>query len=218
MSNDNMGSPGTVLGPSAQRFLTLGNLKTPTTTPIVGLGFQSGSGKSTIARHLAMYPGCIRLSFAHRLKQISHKMFSMSGLQEASYYDEHYDKKSIPLPCGKTPVQIWIEVGTRLAREIDSQVWVNLLMQDIYRSQAAMVVIDDVRFENEFEAIQDAGGLLLHVSRPNSPKPIQGADNFLTEESGWHGKVINSGTVEELIKRSEDMVRNWFQMRDFRVK
>ena len=56
-------------------------------------------------------------------------------------------------------------LGTAWGREsVHENLWVDLLMAQIERSESHLVVIDDVRFPNESTAIRNRGGFTVELS------------------------------------------------------
>jgi hypothetical protein len=55
--------------------------------------------------------------------------------------------------------------GTGLCRKIYDDIWLENTMQRIALEQPLVAVIDDCRFVNEVEAIQKAGGKVIHLCR-----------------------------------------------------
>lgn len=56
-------------------------------------------------------------------------------------------------------------LGTDIMRKIHDPIWVNRTIKDIKLEEPAIAVVDDVRFLNEIEAIQDAGGIVIGLDR-----------------------------------------------------
>ena len=57
--------------------------------------------------------------------------------------------------------------GTDVCRKIYEDVWQARLMNDIAREGSLLAVIDDCRFPNEAEAVQEAGGRIIKLTRGN---------------------------------------------------
>jgi len=60
-------------------------------------------------------------------------------------------------------------IGTELFREADKNYWINQLMSRIDNRQN--YVIGDLRYENEKDAIEAAGGMVIRVIRPSLALP-----------------------------------------------
>jgi hypothetical protein len=71
----------------------------------------------------------------------------------------------------------------------------------------ANIVVDDVRFENEAQAIRDLGGKLIKIKRTNQFSTV--ADDHVSEQelddSLFDHVIINDGTLEELENKIDDL-------------
>lgn len=70
-----------------------------------------------------------------------------------------------------TPRAIMQWWGTEYRRAQDDLYWVKKAMARCTGTGPLLYVIDDCRFDNEAQAIRDAGGVLVRVNRPNGPTP-----------------------------------------------
>ena len=119
---------------------------------IVGLSGPAGCGKTTHADALMDYAerhlgyNSLRLPFAGPLKRIAMSM-GWNGKK---------DEK------GRRLLQI---LGTECGREcIGPNVWVDLWHQEaIKKGVCTLVVADDVRFDNEVEAVRALGGTVVKL-------------------------------------------------------
>ncbi|OQW34854.1 MAG: hypothetical protein A4E20_01370 [Nitrospira sp. SG-bin2] len=133
---------------------------------LIGLTGYVGSGKSLAANHLLPH-GYIRTRYAVVLKM----MLKTLGLSNAEV-DGHLKEQPCALLGGKTPRHAMLTLGTEWGRQmIDWDIWVRALMRhvDQYRADPLNtkgIVIDDVRFANEAQAIKDRGGVIWRIDRP----------------------------------------------------
>lgn len=153
---------------------------------IIGLMGFMRSGKSTLASMLDHY-GYKRYRFAAGLKA----MLRSLGLTEAQVDG---DQKEVPceLLGGKTPRHAMLTLGTEWGRHlIHGDLWVRALMLQIINEP--FVVIDDVRFPNEAEAIWQRGGVIWQMTRVeaglNSDHPSEAGQlaitpNLIIENNG----------------------------------
>ena len=129
---------------------------------LIGLTGFAGSGKSTVAEHLAYEHDYHRYAFATKIK-------AMLGLGLGLTIEEMYgEKKTIPSARlgGKTPRYAMQTLGTEWGRQlIHPDLWCNLLMDQIRREARLLVVIEDVRFPNEQAAIKALGGDVWWIVR-----------------------------------------------------
>lgn len=120
------------------------------------------SGKTTAARHLVNRYGFAKLSFAKPIKDAICAM-----LDNTFAFGETYKDVVIPW-LGWTPRQLAQSLGTDWGRNmVDSELWIKIAMNRAGRLMAdgRNVVIDDLRFGNEWQAIKAAGGVCVYLSR-----------------------------------------------------
>ena len=177
---------------------------------IVGFGHRRRVGKDTLAdlvrKHLAMNSDlhAERVSFARRLKQTAYKLFRYAGLQDPDWYDAHPEMREIPLPeIGKSPRDLWIEMGNRL-RDVDPDIWIRNALDDPPRPEADVVLVSDVRYPNEAAYIRKRLGLLVKVVRPGVPDSDDIADSALAEmpDDEWDEVIVNDSDLKSLGRRA----------------
>jgi len=122
---------------------------------IIGISGKRGSGKSTLCKLLIeklAAKGIIaeKKSFAGKLKEIT---AIISGLDLELMYTQ--EGKNIMVPSfGLTVGQMQQKIGTEVMRDnFDKDVWVKALLNS-YTYKKDVWIIEDVRFENEAEAIR----------------------------------------------------------------
>lgn len=131
---------------------------------LIGLTGLAGAGKSTIAQALIDEHNCARVKFATALKDM---LAQLPNITPAML--ECPTCKETPLEQfnGATPRQLMQTLGTDWGRAIDPDFWVKQTLPLIkqYMSLGISVVVDDVRFENEAQAIYALGGLVISLTR-----------------------------------------------------
>lgn len=168
-------------------------------SPIIGLYSPApGSGKSTIAQILLEEKKYQCLSFAGPLKQMSLAFFKGMGYSDEQACHLVYNKDFVLPGLNVTVRKIMQTIGTDWGREIiHKDVWIK-----IWKMRAKnypLVCVDDVRFENEAQAVKSMGGQVWKIIRP-------GVENRETHQSegrlnGWDGFdriIINDGSIDEL--------------------
>lgn len=172
---------------------------------IIGLGHYSRTGKDTLANAviaaLNEYSPSLRVKkvpFAWKLKQIAHELYGWDGLREPGYYDTREGEKfrDVILPrIGLTPVEIWIKVGN-LLREVYGKTWIEYVIRGV--QDVDVLIVPDVRFPNEVEALREADALLGKVVRPGYGPRKSISDRALLPYRGWDFVVGASGKMSEL--------------------
>lgn len=161
---------------------------------IIGFGHKAQVGKDTAADWLRMY-GFQRVGFADSLKETCRAAFGFT--QEQLYGSE---KMIVDAYWDMTPVEALQKVGTNLFRDgFDEDFWVKSAVKKI--NKLRRVVISDVRFPNEVEAIHDLGGIVIRVDRPNRPDtgrdPNHPSETALDGIEYYDSLILNDGTLSE---------------------
>ena len=142
---------------------------------LIGLAGKRRVGKSTVARTLCALSDTTQMSFAGPIK----KMVSALGVEDEYIYG---DKKEEVIPnIGVTGRFLLQSLGTQWGRDmVHKDLWTNALFQSsdyLLAMKHRGVVIDDVRFPSEVEAIRAHGGIVARVQWGNEITPVV-ADEF----------------------------------------
>jgi hypothetical protein len=167
---------------------------------IIGLCGLAGSSKDTVSAILSRHHRFAAISFAGPIyKAVS----EITGLAPQELKDR--DLKERPIPwLGKSPRELLQTLGTEWGREmVCDDIWIKIAMRRAseYERSSWHVVITDVRFQNEAEAIRCAGGQVWHVRR--SAAGLHGATALHPSEAGIPDRLIdqviwNDGELEDL--------------------
>lgn len=143
---------------------------------IIGFVGFIGSGKDTAADYLVNFHGFRRDSFASTLKDAVSYIFGwdrtlLEGRTKESrewreQVDEWWSQR-----LGQTITPRWIlqHWGTEVCRNgFHNDIWIASLENKI-RKTHDHVVITDVRFPNEIDAIKQAGGKVFRIKRGDDP-------------------------------------------------
>ena len=170
---------------------------------IVGLGHRRRVGKDTLARILRLLLTRRGLhveieAFADPLRHVANTLYGWAGMMDWRYYDDNPELREAVLDkLGKSPRQIWIDLGTKAVRDhVYDRTWVELLLNT--PRYADVLLVPDVRFLNEVEAIRQRGGMCVLVTRDSVDVSSDVADEALRDWTGWDQRVRNNGTITEL--------------------
>jgi hypothetical protein len=168
---------------------------------LIGLCGYAKSGKSTAAHHLVETRGFWRVPFAGPLKA----MLQAAGLSQ-EHTDGHLKEVPCDLLCGHTPRHAMQTLGTEWGRALGTDLWVNLWRIKVERLMKAgdPVIVDDVRFPNEADAIRALGGKVIKIERPGIERPSSHASEALDFEVDHI--LSNSGTKDELCVMMDAMI------------
>ena len=134
---------------------------------LIGLCGPAGAGKNTVAEFLSDSDGgsLVQMAFADPLYEC---LSAITGLPVARLKDRDVKEATIPW-LGKSPRQMLQTLGTEWGRgTIHPEIWIRITMERAKPEMAGGrgVVITDVRFDNEAQAVIDAGGEVWRVARP----------------------------------------------------
>lgn len=165
---------------------------------IFGLTGRLGSGKSEAAKMLHAW-GFTVVKFAGPLKH----MMRCLGLTDA-HIEGHLKEVPCDILCGKTPRFAMQSIGTEWGRQtIGDSLWINAWKYriDSYPPYVPMVA-DDVRFDNEVEAIRSVKGTLIRIERSPQFSPVKPGQPIIhaSEIMDFPVDVTieNNGTLDEL--------------------
>lgn len=139
---------------------------------IIAFFGPKGAGKTTAAqRCVELFPTTMKMSFADPLRA----MLAAAGVPP-EFLEATADKNQpIPMLGGKTFRQAATTLGTEWGRQlIHPDIWVNAMAQRLRQSKADLVVIDDVRMQNEYDMLARWGAFFIRVVRDGqfaSPQP-----------------------------------------------
>jgi hypothetical protein len=197
---------------------------------IIALSGKKHSGKSTVVNHLKkmLISGYVENNFADTLKIIIFRTLVPVEVitpndTPIEWIDSH---KLYELPCGLTVRQALQVLGTDVFRAMWEPVWINAWKHRLPPSEGpkspGTVLVGDVRFPNEVEAVQALGGKVIRLTRAvatedshTSETALDVWNNGLNHNDGGGGfdAVIDNArmTEEQANKAVWDVIfkNNW---------
>lgn len=160
------------------------------------------SGKTEVAKVLCEQCGFKLVKFADPVKAMIREFLRLAGATEAlieRMLEGDLKEQAIP-GLGRSTRHLLQTLGTDWGRnQVSQNVWAALTTKRIqdYLAVGQSVVVDDMRFPNELEAILGLGGVPVRVYRPGAPAykehPSEGLlDNCLMPT------LLNDRTLGEL--------------------
>lgn len=174
------------------------------TRRIIGFTGPAGAGKDLAA---SMIPGACRIAFADPIYQ---GLSAMLGIPEGVIRNRA-EKENPIVGIGASPRQLLQTLGTEWGRQmIRDDIWLRVAFwrwEQLAAGGVSLIVVPDVRFENEARMIRGEGGEVWMIHRPGV-EPVAAHSS----EAGIPLKlidrlVVNDGTVDQLRERVEATFR-----------
>lgn len=178
---------------------------------IISLSGKRGSGKNTVAELIQQQQsGWQIVAFADKLKSIASQL---TGVDLEDMYTQ-YGKKIFLQEWGMTVGEILQKLGTDAIRNnLHTDAWILATLAN-YKPSIDNIIICDMRFPNEAQAIKDRGGFLIRIE--GDPLKQQGdgtrddnhpSETALDDYEGFDAHIKNDGTLEQLKEQVEFVFR-----------
>ncbi|MEU8133267.1 hypothetical protein [Streptodolium elevatio] len=170
---------------------------------LIGLSGYARSGKDEAAKALVA-GGWRQVAFADKVKDF---VCALDPMVPSTRGGQPMRLSTVVARRGWDYAKTWYpevrvllqRAGTEAGRRILGQdIWIDALFRDIAEEPA--VVISDVRFPNEAQAIADRGGLLIRIERPGVGVMPHESETALDDWPFDH-VLVNDGTVEDLHRK-----------------
>lgn len=160
------------------------------------------SGKDSLAARLVNAHGWARYAFADPMRAMLESLdpiVTLGGqrlrLSDVLAMHSGWDGAKERLPEVRRLMQA---LGTEAGRAIlGEDVWVTTTMREVDRTPGP-VVVTDVRFPNEAQAVVDRGGVLVRVLRPTLRRDDPHPSENSVDDVGADYTVVNDGTLDDL--------------------
>lgn len=163
---------------------------------------------SSYAEH-GIWPHVKIYHFADYLKKICVDLFDLEPKQ---VYGTDVDKNT-DTPYNMTAREFLQYLGTDVMRKIKDTVWVDVTIKKILEEQSSVAIIPDVRFPNEVQAIHQAGGCVIRLTR--DPHRSQHPCEIALDEEHYNWSnfdhIINndSASLETLVNELNKISWRW---------
>lgn len=172
-----------------------------------------GSGKSAAAAHLVTEHGFQLVKFAAPLKDMTRALLPHLGV-EPHLVERHVegDRKEALLPGfgSLSARRIMQTLGTEWGRDtIRRDFWTAIVRE---RCEAEMatgrsVVIDDMRYRNEYDTIRDIGGLVYRIVRPDAGSDVTGHNSEGELDQVAMPEIWNRQGLDRLHEKLDLLIR-----------
>lgn len=108
------------------------------------------------------------------------------------------DPRDIPITFRYLAQTLGTEWGRGL---VSPTLWVDLTAGKIDRRGTQKVVVDDMRFPNEYLSLKNRGAFMVRITRPNAAgnSGIKGhKSEGALDGHPWDLELVNDGTIEDL--------------------
>jgi len=199
------------------------NLNLNVDCKLIGICGHAGSGKDTVGFYLKeKHDNTYKLAFADPLKEAAAQMF---GVAVDVFYDSEKEVRNDF--WGVSPRQMAQFFGTEMVREtipkllpeVGSNFWVRRMVQRLTGAEYTVpydsddvVVITDVRFQNEYDWIVSQGGIIIHLTRTGADGTV-GIPGHASEAGiDFHHEHVtytldNNSTLEKLYEDVDDTIK-----------
>lgn len=170
---------------------------------IIGITGYKGHGKDTAAK-VFIRRNYRQDMFAYSLKEACKLIFNLT---DKEINDRVLKEKKLDRWPYLSPREILQYVGTDMFRASFPKVWVNSLLGRINDNEK--VVVTDVRFPDEAEALRSLGAKIIRVVRPDMvPTDLHESERHIPTIP-VDVEIINDGTVKALHKAVEFYSTQW---------
>jgi len=167
---------------------------------IIGFSGLAGAGKTTAANYF-VEQGFRKDAYARVMKQVVSQLFSIPMEKLLGNAEQ---KNQVDLFWGLSYRQILQRFGTEACRHTFGDDFWERVMWFTHKNMGYDLVIDDVRFPNEAEAILKRNGIMIEIIRPGVEQMNHASEIPLPESLFTH-RVINDGSVENLFNKLEEL-------------
>ena len=169
---------------------------------IIGIAGKKGSGKDLCAHLMQTF-----LISEWETKKFAEPMklavSVMLGVDRNELEDRTY-KESYVEELGMTVREFMNKFGTEVCRNINENIWVNILFRD-YKDENW--IITDVRKKNEVDAIESRGGIVIYIDRPGIEGGSHSTENELNDID-FNYVIHNDGTITDFWSKIKQTLRD----------
>jgi hypothetical protein len=189
---------------------------------IVGFGHQYQVGKDTAAQALCKELGFRRVGFADKLKALALEVDPLvtsatravnvdagRGRLKWTVQGLGWDEAKRHHPEVRAVLQ---RLGVGAREVFGEDFWIEQALGGAH--SVAKIVVPDVRFLNEAEAIKARGGILIKITRPGHHGDGHVSETELNGFDGWDHVIHNQGSIAELEQTVVRLVREEIQKQE----
>jgi len=168
----------------------------------IGILGKKGAGKDTIGTYLINKYGYTSDAFAEPLKQVCKITFSLSDRQ---LYGSLAKKETIDERWGKSPRQMFQEIGTLLRQTISDDIWIRNLFYRIRNKK--YVVVTDCRCQAEVDMlIKKFNCVIIKVHRDTKLNDAHISETGVDLVENYDYEINNNGTINDLYEKIDIII------------
>lgn len=177
---------------------------------LIGICGQKGVGKDTLSDYIIQKYNCEQYAFAYPLKKLIKDLFDLSNEQLYGSTKEVVDKR-----WNTTPRKLMQYIGTELFRnqlknlipELNFEnLWIRKFDDWYNENRHNNIIISDIRFIDEMEAVKKNGGIIIKVDRNLPYEDTHSSELFYKEVSADY-VLDNNSTKENLYKQFDNILK-----------
>jgi hypothetical protein len=163
---------------------------------IIGLSGYARSGKDTVAELLCLNYDYERVSFADPMRNA---LYALSPrLDSITRLSEYVDDYGWDVAKQNSEVRRLLQIfGTEVGRKMFGEnFWIDMSLKNLQNN--SRIVISDVRFPNEAEAIKKLGGSIWRINRKTHGAVNGHASEHAMDNYMFNHVIYNDQTIDDL--------------------
>jgi len=177
---------------------------------LIGISGRKRSGKDTFAARLTGVHGYTRVAFADPLRAMALALDPLvrttSGhtvrLAELAAF-EGWERAKNHAEVRRTLQRLGTEAGRAV---LGDTIWIDTAMQHVDQVNGP-VVITDVRYPNEADAIRAAGGIVLRIDRPGlTSSDVHPSETAMDDYPHFTARIVNDRSIAALQRTADRFV------------
>jgi len=170
---------------------------------IIAVTGHIGSGKDTLAEIIIRSdPRYERVAFADTLRDVAKLVF---GLTDSELNDRVLKEQTLTRWPHQSPRSILQLLGTEAMRSIWPDVWVEAWKRVV--KNKTRVIVTDLRFMNEAQAVRDMGGKIVKVIRGGCHGDRHRSEREI-DMLAVDYIILNNGSYEDLVNEANRFMRS----------
>lgn len=136
---------------------------------IIGFCGKAHSGKNYAADIIkSEYPNAEIISFGDAVRDM------LKAIVDVDYIYKSGTKEDVIPELGVSLRKLMQTLGAEWGRNsVSDSLWVDIFMMKVNKSKSDIIIVPDVRFKNEYDAIVNNGGIIINIETDKNFKDIE---------------------------------------------